>query len=630
MEGEKAEDCSMSDPKVSNTAQLFEASAIGDPALLEIMLGDNVGTSLAVTDHQHQTVLHRIMRKPLSGYHSASSCQKSEKPNYEECLDLILDCEQFPWSSLINKQDSLGNTALHYAGKFWDQDTVTKLLLKGANIGLRNNHGEAPISKILPATIENILNEHCIECEGNPTSEEFKLTFNYDFLAPAKTRVTAVISSISRSDDHQHLLKHPVINSFLELKWRSFSLLYNLNILFYALLVIALTTYIFLNYAGHSVGVSPPVCPGNVTEVPGQPWGNSPAASGIVLCLLSLFIIKEFNQFVSQPKQYFFNCHNWHFQKFHPKNFFEITLIVLGFILLLYGHPGCNIELKRQISSVVLLISWFLVLTMIGRHPWMSLVNIYSTMFYKVVKTFASFLAWYSLFIIAFALSFYILLHKDTGNAAEEYFDDVGFTLIKTFTMFTGELDFNDIPFNSHFSYGFFLFFLFLIVVVLMNLLNGLAVSDTGAIWKEAERQSHLGRLKTIAQFDAGFRLFSGQEEKKGKEQEIENGGASRTTDDPHHTALNIHDNRLEIYPNKQDRTCCLPYFQSEDEIFKEIVEETKNIIFKLNEEKKMISLAVKLDEVITTLKELKRKKGRVLMARNVRGRKIRVIKTEI
>ena len=172
--------------------------------------------------------------------------------------------------------------------------------------------------------------------------------------------------------------------------------------------------------------------------------------------------------------------------------------------------------------------------------------------------------------------------------------------------------------------------FLFLIVVVLMNLLNGLAVSDTGKIWAEAERQSHLGRLKTIAQFEAGFRLFSGQEEKKGKEQEIENGGASRTTDDPHHTGLNFHDNKLEIYPNKQDRTCCLPYFQSEDEIFKEIVEETKNIIFKLNEEKKMTSLAVKLDEVITTLKELKRKKGRVLMARNVRGRKIRVVKTEI
>ena len=167
-----------------------------------------------------------MMRKPLSGYQGQIPSQQ-KKPNYDKCLELILNCEDVSWSSLINKQDRLGNTALHYAVKFWDQHTVIKLLLKGANLGLRNKRGEAPISKILPSTIETILNQHCIQYEGNPTHEEFKVTFNYDFLAPPQTKVTAVISSISRSDDHQHLLKHPVINSFLELKWRSFSLLYN-------------------------------------------------------------------------------------------------------------------------------------------------------------------------------------------------------------------------------------------------------------------------------------------------------------------------------------------------------------------------------------------------------------------
>ena len=110
----------------------------------------------------------------------------------------------------------------------------------------------------------------------------------------------------------------------------------------------------------------------------------------------------------------------------------------------------------------------------------------------------------------------------------------------------------------------------------------------------------------------------------------METGGASRTTEDPHHAGLKIHDNKLEIYPNKQDKTCCLPFFQSENEILREIVEATKNIIFKLNEEEKITNLEVKLDEVITTLKELKRKKQRVMLARNVRGRKRRVIKAEI
>ena len=117
----------------------------------------------------------------------------------------------------------------------------------------------------------------------------------------------------------------------------------------------------------------------------------------------------------------------------------------------------------------------------------MSSFNIYSTMFYRVLKTFIFFLAWYSLFIIAFALSFYILLHEDKENVDNEYpfFDKVGLVLIKTFAMFVGELEFSDIPFNSPFSYIFFLLFIFLIVVVLMNLLNGLAVSDTGLIREE-------------------------------------------------------------------------------------------------------------------------------------------------
>ena len=56
------------------------------------------------------------------------------------------------------------------------------------------------------------------------------------------------------------------------------------------------------------------------------------------------------------------------------------------------------------------------------------------------------------------------------------------------FYRFVGELEFSDIPVDRDSSvravlgYLFLLAFVFLIVVVLMNLLNGLAVSDTAAI----------------------------------------------------------------------------------------------------------------------------------------------------
>ena len=38
--------------------------------------------------------------------------------------------------------------------------------------------------------------------------------------------------------------------------------------------------------------------------------------------------------------------------------------------------------------------------------------NVYISMFYKVLQTFLLFLVWYSFFVVAFALGFYIMLHK--------------------------------------------------------------------------------------------------------------------------------------------------------------------------------------------------------------------------
>ena len=121
----------------------------------------------------------------------------------------------------------------------------------------------------------------------------------------------------------------------------------------------------------------------------------------------------------------------------------------------------------------------------------------------------------FSFFIIAFGLGFYIMLHKDYNppppEASEDdyypFFDDPWMALIKTSTMFVGELEFADIPVKDvqlrGLGYAFFLSFVFLIVVVLMNLLNGLAVSDTGIIQEQAEIVSYISRVETISYTEA-------------------------------------------------------------------------------------------------------------------------------
>merc|ERR1740123_2730513 len=104
-------------------------------------------------------------------------------------------------------------------------------------------------------------------------------------------------------------------------------------------------------------------------------------------------------------------------------------------------------------------------------------------MFYTVFVTFFQFLLWYSFFVIAFALSFYVMFHTDhkngTKNVDYPFFDEIGTSLLKAAAMFVGELEFSDIPFTDN--------AISKILFVLMNLLNGLAVSDIGLIREEAE-----------------------------------------------------------------------------------------------------------------------------------------------
>ena len=52
-------------------------------------------------------------------------------------------------------------------------------------------------------------------------------------------------------------------------------------------------------------------------------------------------------------------------------------------------------------------------------------------------------------------------------------------------------------------AYVFFLSFVFLIVIVLFNLLNGLAVSDTGLIRDKAEIFSYRSQVETISTFES-------------------------------------------------------------------------------------------------------------------------------
>ena len=498
-------------------------------------------------------------------------------------------------------QDLLGNTALHLATQRWPQQVVRRLLERGANIGLKNKWGETPISKIRPETMEEFLDEFCLQSRGDPNHPDFNLTFRYSFLAPPVEALPAEVRGpyadleegekegeagrfalpeseslwyLGQSRDHRHLLRHPVITSFLWCKWTRIRRYVNRNLRLYLFFVIILTWFVFERFGGRSLKTYSEVEPngsirglwvaffvfslamlgfvlrdwvtdvqdavrteqiltdsgGSRLDTPPTSWlglvlsnwveagflaalvavllVGAPALPATLATLLAILAAREMFQLAVSLRRYFLTAENW----------LEMAMLSLVAAMLILPDPG-NRDLKRHLAGLSLFLSWAELITFVAKHPRLTRYNVYISMFYKVFTSFAYFLLWYIFFIIAFGLGFYIMLHDDdgipasgtntTGTVAEDsglqqFFDNPFLTFVKTCTMFVGELEFSDIPINLDsplmpVSYSFFLLFVFLIVVVLMNLLNGLAVSDTSKIQEKAEVVAQLSTVETVS-----------------------------------------------------------------------------------------------------------------------------------
>ena len=231
-----------------------------------------------VRQSTEETLLHRVLIKD----------DMASEESLFKCLEIILsqDDEGFKRhvDKIINKKDLLGNTALHYATQKWPQQVVRMLLERGANVGIRNQWGEVPINKIACSTMETFLDEFCLQSRNDVNHEDFEVTFRYHFLAPPVEALPEEVQGpfaddvdpadklsekygarrfalpeteslwyMGQSKDHRHLLKHPVITSFLWCKWTRIRRFVNRNMRLYMFFVMILTWFIFENYGGRSL-----------------------------------------------------------------------------------------------------------------------------------------------------------------------------------------------------------------------------------------------------------------------------------------------------------------------------------------------------------------------------------------
>ncbi|XP_063222114.1 transient receptor potential cation channel protein painless-like [Bacillus rossius redtenbacheri] len=501
-----------------------------------------------------KTVLHAIVV-------GKRSLHNSVEQDYDKCLNLIL--ERLDSIDIdIDSTDEKGNTALHYAAKSDFSTIVEALLNRGAYIGVRNAFEEPPLSNIDPKTLENFLDSRMSKNKAYPRDEDFELEFNYEFLVPPSAKKMAKRSPenvqykkrngdmgeysvvymntsvnrdndlhtstslrnyedeksemaddpnlspetdplfyISHSHDLRYLLKHPVFSSFLYLKWRCIRKFFYINLVFYLLFVTLLSIYVLFIYGAdpknerhHILSQNESIQTHNYTMTNEEESKNKFAE--IIWALLVVFevilISRELFQLAVSPARYLRS----------PENFLEILLIVVTSVIV-FRNEEINV-IRKHLSAIAILFSWAELVLLIGRHPMLS-TNI--EMLKRVSWNFLKFLAWYSILIVAFALSFYTLFNDPSAVDSEDdenFFQDPGMSVLKTVVMLTGEFDASSIPFVSFpfTSQLVFVLFVFLIAIVLFNLLNGLAVSDTQAIKNDAEIVGLVSRVKLIYYFE--------------------------------------------------------------------------------------------------------------------------------
>ena len=104
-----------------------------------------------------------------------------------------------------------------------------------------------------------------------------------------------------------------------------------------------------------------------------------------------------------------------------------------------------------------------------------------------------------ALFIVAFAMAFSVLMSHDPG------FTDIPNSLLTTFVMMTGEVDFRDTFLGYAASAGFnflqrllLVVFLILVTIGITNLLTGLAVGDTAEIMERSREENLLRKVRII------------------------------------------------------------------------------------------------------------------------------------
>ncbi|XP_076238945.1 transient receptor potential channel pyrexia [Calliopsis andreniformis] len=398
---------------------------------------------------------------------------------------LLILLEAIP-RDYIDIQDKINRTPLHRASYSGHIECVRALINFGGNLAARTKVGVTVIDAIfahIPKPVlflQNIL-DSWVGRNNNYTDRYSYITINFDILAPKGELQMGVINSlIAAASDMEHLtlLQHPLVETFLWLKWSKLRVFFLSLVFVHALLILSLSGYsiMLLQYGIDSV-----------------------LLRAILTCCSCFLLFHNMVQVLMLPRYYLKRCETW----------LSFACAAMSLVISL-NTANIAIQVKKgtlnlpqqssqwmlRFLSVSILLGWIQMMLLIGRLP---ICGYYALMFSTVLKNILKVLLAFVCLIVGFALSFFVLFPEN------DQFRNSWRAVVKTVVMMMGEYEygalFSDTKNGSSFLPAMdgvvFLAFVVLASIVLMNLMIGLAVNDIQGLVKEG----HIRQLLKQAEF---------------------------------------------------------------------------------------------------------------------------------
>ncbi|XP_068232698.1 transient receptor potential channel pyrexia-like [Palaemon carinicauda] len=407
---------------------------------------------------------------------------------------------------LISSTDNSGYHPFYYAVETPSIDCCKVLIEHGERLTNVDKNGisnvEIAIEK-LPNAMQLLrdLFDAGVKLSKKPQHDpDFSITFDYSVLmSQEKDKIQCSFVSELSGTPMEPLIKHPLIESFLYIKWCRIRKIFYSNVVQYFLYLILHTSFVMVTF-----GANP------------KDWTESPRAFLFFKILHIIFLLLIVGPGVvvtfANYKKY---LTQW-------ETYTRLTAMVSSAIVV-FVVPGkitdhvtnppdgkAELSFERGIASMSVVLGWVELMMLLGRFPTL---GAYILMFSKVGKSVCKFLLAFLSLLLGFSLGFHVLFQR------LPIFADYNHSFVKTLMMMTGEIAYSEFidkegtPFNVY-CLIFLSIFLFMTTIIMSNLLIGLAVNDIpdlkrqGKIKRLVKQASYLMAFERLLEFTYKIKFF--------------------------------------------------------------------------------------------------------------------------